>query len=215
MFKPNIIIVDDHDIFRDGLISLISKKNIATVIGEASNGRDFLEILKDKKPNLVLMDISMPVMDGITATEKAILIYPDLNVLALSMFGDEEYYYKMINVGAKGFVLKSAGKDEIIKAIQTVAVGDSYFSNELLRNIIVKFGQKKEKPTAQIEIFTKREQEIIKLMCNGLNANEIAEKLFLSKKTVEGHRTKLFAKTGTKNSVALVIYAIKNHWVKI
>ena len=97
MPKPDIIIVDDHDIFRDGLKSLISLKNIATVVGEASNGVEFLEILQNIKPNIVLMDIAMPLMDGITATEKALAIYPDLNILVLSMFGEEEYYYKMIN----------------------------------------------------------------------------------------------------------------------
>jgi len=215
MLKPSVIIVDDHDLFRDGLSSLISLKKIATIIGEASNGFDFLEMLQHKKPDLVLMDISMPLMDGVEATEKAIAIYPNLNILALSMFGDEEYYYKMINAGAKGFILKSSSKDEIITAIQTVAAGNSYFSNELLRRIILKFGHKSELLVAPKQSFTKRELEIIELMCNGLSASEIAEKLFLSKKTIEGHRTNLFAKTGTKNSVSLVIYVIKNHLVQI
>jgi len=215
MRKPKIIIVDDHDIFRDGLKSLISLKNIASVVGEASNGKEFLEILETNKPDLVLMDISMPVMDGITATEKAISMFPDLNILALSMFSDEEYYYKMINAGAKGFVLKSSGKDEIIRAIQTVSEGTSYFSNELLRRLLIKFGPKNENAQSQMKAFTKREFEIIALMCNGLSAAEIADKLCISKKTVEGHRTRLFAKTGTKNSIALVIYVIKNHLVEI
>ncbi len=215
MHKPSVVIVDDHDLFRDGLSSLISLKKIATVIGEASNGFEFLEILHHKKPDLVLMDISMPLMDGVEATEKAIALHPNLNILALSMFGDEEYYYKMINAGAKGFILKSSGKDEIIKAIQTVAAGNSYFSNELLRRIIVKIGHKTQPLVNPKESFTKRELEIIELMCSGLSASEIAENLFLSKKTIEGHRTNLFAKTGTKNSVALVIYVIKNHLVEI
>ncbi len=215
MQNISIIIVDDHDIFRDGLKSLISLKKIANITGEASNGKEFLELLQNNKPDLVIMDISMPLMDGVTATEKALDIYPDLNVLALSMFGDEEYYLKMINAGAKGFVLKSSGKDEIIKAIHAVAEGNSYFSNELLHSLLVKFSHKKDLQQKNHIQFTKRELEIIELMCNGLAAAEIADKLCLSKKTVEGHRTSLFAKTGTKNSIALVVYLIKNHLVEI
>lgn len=213
----NLIIVDDHDIFRDGLNSLITHKKIANIIGEASNGLDFLKLLEHKKPDLVLMDISMPVMDGIEATQKALEKYPELNILVLSMFGDEEYYYKMINAGAKGFVLKSSGKNELEQAIKTVASGESYFSNELLRRIIANLSDKKvSKPKqAEKEVISHREFDVLQLMCSGLAANEIAEQLFISKKTVEGHRTKLFAKTGTKNSLGLVVYAIKNKIVEI
>ena len=214
MIEPKVIIVDDHDIFRDGLVSLLTLKKIADVIGVASNGKEFLSVLEKEQPDLVLMDISMPVLDGHKATIEAIKMRPTINILVLSMFGDEKYYYKMIDAGAKGFILKSSGKDELIEAIKSVASGNCYFSNELLRNVIVKFGNK-ETTAQETQKFTKRELEVLNLMCSGMSAVEIADKLSLSKKTIEGHRTHLFNKTDTKNSVALVIYAIKNKLVYV
>ena len=114
---PDIIIVDDHLIFRQGLKSLITFENIANVIGEASNGKEFIELLSHLKPDLVLMDIDMPHMNGMEATRKALELIPDLKIIAFTMFGDEEYYYKMIDLGVKGFILKSSGINELEKAI--------------------------------------------------------------------------------------------------
>ena len=139
---PDIIIVDDHLIFRQGLKSLITSENFARVIGEASNGKEFIELLKRLKPDLVLMDIDMPHMNGMEATQKAMELLPELKVIAFTMFSDEEYYYKMIDLGVKGFILKSSGINELEKAIQDVMMGESYFSNELLRKIINNFGRK-------------------------------------------------------------------------
>ena len=134
--KPTVILVDDHLIFQQGL-----KSNIATVIGEAANGKEFIEILSRCKPDLVLMDIDMPHMNGLEATKKAIELVPDIKIIALTMFGDEEYYYQMINLGVKGFILKSTGIGELEKAISDVMSGESYFSNELLRKIIQNFNR--------------------------------------------------------------------------
>ena len=131
--KPTIIIVDDHLIFRQGLKSIITMENIANVIGEASNGLELLVLLTHLKPDLVLMDIDMPHMNGLEATEKALELIPDLKIIAFSMFSDEEYYYKMIDLGVKGFILKTSGINELENAIKNVMLGDSYFSNELLR----------------------------------------------------------------------------------
>lgn len=208
-----IVIVDDHEIFRDGLSSLITLKKMGKVVALASNGKEFLEVLKVVNPDLILMDIAMPEMDGVTATQKAIEKYPKLNILALSMFGDEDYYFKMINAGVKGFLLKSSANDELEQAIQVVSNGGNYFSNELLRKALLRFS--KGNTNTPKEEFTEREIEILTLLCKGLSALEIADELHLSKKTIEGHRTKLFSKTGTKNSVSLVIYAIKNNIIEV
>ncbi len=209
---PKIIIVDDHDIFRDGIKSLLIMENLADVIAEASNGKIFVDLLESYKPDLVLMDIDMPVMNGVEATKKAIEKFPDLNILVLTMFGDEKYYYQMIEAGAKGFLLKSSNKSELEKAIFEVYSGRSYFSNELLRQIIVKIGS--HKPTrsnGKIFItFTERETEIIQLICKGLSTIEIGQQIHLSPKTVENYRTKILQKTKCKNSVQLVVYALKN-----
>ncbi len=214
MKKPDIIIVDDHLIFRQGLKSIITIENVANVIGEASNGIEFIEVLAESKPDLVLMDIAMPLMDGIEATQRALEIMPELKIIALTMFGDEEYYYKMVELGVKGFILKSSGIGEVEKAINDVMSGDCYFSNELLRRIISNFGMKGAKKTLENIGLIAREIEILRQVCQGLTTEEIAQKLFISAKTVKSHRSNLLEKTGCKNSTCLMLFAIKNKLVE-
>jgi len=215
MKKPDIIIVDDHLIFRQGLKTLFTVENIATVIGEASNGIDFLELLTHLKPDLVLMDIDMPQMNGMDATQKAIELMPDLKIIAFTMFGDEDYYYKMVELGVKGFILKSSGIDELEKAINNVMEGDSYFSNEVLRNIIANFGRKNSPKSNEFANLTEREMEVLQNICLGLNNDEIAQKLFISAKTVKSHRSNLLEKTRSKNTPSLILYAVKNKIIEI
>ena len=159
--KPTLIIVDDHLIFQQGLKAMITAENIANVVGEASNGKEFIELLSGCKPDLVLMDIDMPQMNGMEATQKAIELMPDIKIIALTMFGDEEYYYKMIDLGVKGFILKSTGIAEIEKAIKDVMQGESYFSNELLRKIIMNFSRSNEQKKNDNKNLTEREIEVL------------------------------------------------------
>ena len=212
---PTIIIVDDHLIFRQGLKSLITIEQIATVIGEASNGIEFLELLSQHKPDLVLMDIDMPLMNGIEATCKALELMPDLKIIAFTMFGDEEYYYKMIDIGVKGFILKSSGISELEKAIHEVMLGESYFSNELLRKIISNFGRKNSTKNALKSNLTARELEVLQQICRGFNNEVIAQNLFISATTVKSHRSNLLEKTNCKNTPALILFAIKNKLIEL
>jgi DNA-binding NarL/FixJ family response regulator len=208
-----IIITDDHQIFRQGLKSLIVKEEIAEVVAEASNGKEFLDLLTKFHPDLVLMDIGMPEMDGVEATKRALQIDPSLKILVLSNFGDEVHYFNIVQAGAKGFVLKTSGIHELQLAIEKVLSGESYFSNELLRKIIANInhpnvsgsgsGKSDDKPT-------KRELEVLQLVASGLSNEEIADKLNISVTTVKGHRSNLLMKTGTKNTAGLIMYAIKN-----
>ncbi len=209
---PKLIIVDDHDIFRDGVKSILTIDAIANVIAEASNGKEFIELLETNRPNVVLMDIDMPVMGGVEATALATKMYPEINILALTMYGDENYYYQMIEAGVKGFILKSSNKSELKEAIIKVANGGTYFSNELLHKVILKIGQHKpsNNPGEAFVTFTDREEETIKLICKGLSTIEISDKMLLSPKTIENYRTKILQKTGSKNSIQLVLYALKN-----
>lgn len=213
--QPEIFIVDDHLIFRQGLKSIISLEGIATVIGEASNGKEFLELLAHKKPDIVLMDIDMPHMNGIEATQKALELMPDLKIITFTMFGDEEYYYKMIDLGVRGFILKSSGINELEKAINEVMNGESYFSNELLRKIITNFSRRNNQSTSVGNGLTARELEILQQLCLGLNAEEIARKLFISPKTVKTHKSNLLEKTGCKNTPGLILFAIRNKIIEI
>jgi len=213
--KPTLIIVDDHLIFQQGLKAIISAEEIATVIGEASNGKDFIELLSHHKPDLVLMDIDMPQMNGMEATQKALEIMPEIKIIALTMFGDEEYYYKMIDLGVKGFILKSTGINELEKAIHDVMLGESYFSNELLRKIILNFSRKKSETINEYKNLTSREIEILQQICLGYTTDEIAQKLNISPKTVKSHRSNLLEKTACKNTPSLILFAIKNKIIEL
>jgi len=211
-----IFIVDDHSIFREGLSFVLSQIENYTVIGEAENGKVFLNLLDQQEPDIVLMDISMPEMDGIEATEKALKKIPDLKVITLSSYGQESYYYRMIKAGVMGFVEKKAGKSEIKEAIDTVYAGNNYFPQDILRNLIFKISNKGEDNLASSDIeISKREKQVLSLICQGLSNNEIAEKLFISPKTVDNHRTSLLSKTHAKNAAHLVMFAIKNHIIEI
>jgi DNA-binding NarL/FixJ family response regulator len=216
--KTSIIIVDDHSLFREGIKLLIEMEGMGRVIAEAENGSIFLELLANMQPDLVLMDIEMPVMDGLEACTKALEIMPDLKILVLTMLNEKDNYTSMINAGAKGFVLKTAGKQELEKAIKTVTEGESYFSNEILRQIIINAGKQKalhDIPRANDIKLTERELEILSYFCQGLTAGEIALKVFRSIKTIEAHRSTLLEKTNTKNTINLILYAIKNKLVEI
>ena len=211
-----IYIVDDHKLFREGLKLLLSTQNFVQHIYEASNGREFIENMSLVDCDVVLMDIEMPEMNGIEATERALKIKPDLKVIVLSMYGDEQYYYKMVDAGVKGFVLKSSGIERVISAINTVARGENYFSEELLMNILNHMREDgKSEPELVDNEISEREMEILYHVCLGLSNQEIADKLFISKRTVDKHRANLLSKTGCRNTAALVMYAIKNKMVRV
>jgi DNA-binding NarL/FixJ family response regulator len=207
-----IIIVDDHEMFRNGIKLLIEHEHIGQIVGEAKNGIEFLQIIDFTDPDVVLMDIDMPGMNGIDASEKALAKNKNLNILILSMYNDYSHYSKLINIGVKGFISKSSGKAELERGIMAVGNGESYFSSDLLRSIIIELNKSKNQLNinGNIITFTEREEEILQLICQGYNSNEIAEKLFLSSRTIDNYRSKLLHKTCTKNVVGLVIYAIKN-----
>jgi DNA-binding NarL/FixJ family response regulator len=208
----NLIIVDDHSIFRDAIKFVLTQSDKINIIGEAASGYEFLDLIEDTKPDLVLMDIAMPGLDGVETTKEAIRKYPDLKVIALSLYGEEPYYYRMVEAGAQGFVVKDSGSDELLKAIGIVMNGESYFSNHILCNIIKEFPEKEDQTiSAGKEVkLSKRESEILDLICDGLSNSEIADKLGVSRRTVEGHRYDLIAKTGAKSTIQLVLYAMKN-----
>ena len=208
MKNLTIYLVDDHHLFREGLKFLISKLPYVKNIYEASNGQQFLDSLVEIKPDIVLMDIEMPVLDGIHATKKAIDINPDLKVIALSMYSDENYYQSMIDAGARGFLLKNSTFEDVERALHEIYHGNCYFSTEIMNDILKNLNKKKN--IHQNQELTQREIEILFNICKGLSNNEIAEKLFISKRTVDKHRENLLLKTKSKNTANLVVYAIKN-----
>jgi DNA-binding NarL/FixJ family response regulator len=207
--KITVAIVDDHQLFRSGLQFILESEPDIEVVIEASNGKQFLSFLDSIVPNVVLMDINMPEMDGIEASRRAIEKFPDLHILVLSMYSDIDYYNTMIDIGVKGFILKDIENKELGTAIRKIHNGGNYFSQELLLRLI------KNKPDGtQIEL-TKREKEVLELICQGFSNQEISDKLYISQRTVERHRSSLLEKTNSKNSISLVIYSIKNNLIKI
>lgn len=210
--KLKIAIVDDHEMFRSGVKLILSEKENWEIIIEAANGKDFLTQMDAIQPDIVLMDISMPELDGYETAKRALKTNPDLKVIVLSMLSDEEYYYKMIEVGVKGFVLKNSGVDELNRAITEVAKGNNYFAQDLLKKIVLSINNKKIDDKLKLN---EREKEVLSLICNGFTNKEIAEKLFLSVKSIEKYRTCLLAKTNTRNSAHLVMFAILNKLIKI
>lgn len=213
MEKIRIIITDDHQLFRNGLKILLNAFPEFEVTGEASNGEEFLRLIRETCADVALMDINMPEMDGIEATRKALKICPELDIIALSMYGEEEYYYKMVDAGAKGFVLKDSDISEVKEAILTVKKGGSYFSQELLYHVIQKIKHREnESRSANL---SKREKEILLKICEGLSNQEIAENLFISKRTVDKHRANLLGKTSSKNTASLILFAIRHKLIEI
>lgn len=207
-----IIIVDDHSIFREGLKKILGEISGIEVIGEAENGAVLLSLLKKINPDIIFLDIKMPVMDGLETTDQVTKLYPGIKIIILSMFGDEEYLYSLVLKGISGFLLKSANMESIERAIKMVHCGQQYFTPELNGLLAKKIKQfsSKETPT-----FTKKEDLVLHLLCKGYSTEEIAEELHLSKRTVEGFRAKLLQKTGLNSTISLVIYAIRNKLVTI
>lgn len=209
-----IILADDHKLFREGLKVLLSQFSWIKKIIEVENGLEFVDLVKEKKSvDIVFMDIEMPIMDGITATKEGLKYNPDLKIIALSMYGEEDYYTQMINAGAKGFMLKNSGIDDVETAIKTIINGHNYFSPEILESLIKSFGKQEEKE--KTSRLTEREEEVLFLICKGLSNQEIADKLYLSKRTVDKHRENLLSKTQAKNTAGLVIFAVKNNIVEV
>ena len=214
-----IALVDDHAMFREGLNFALSQEDDFEVMNESPNGKEFITFLEENqgnKPDVVIMDINMPVMDGEEATNQALSIHPDLSIITLSMFSDTDYYQKMVAVGVKGFLMKEAGVIELSEAIRAVVNGGTYFSQDLLQRIIMEISNPKVIGSRQKVIdLTRREEEVLEQICKGLDNKEVADRLFISQKTVEGHKTNLMSKTNTKNAINLMLFAIKHNLVNI
>lgn len=203
--KPKVMVVDDHAIFRKGLILSLQGIENLQIIGEAENGRTFLERLPVLQPDLVIMDIKMPEIDGFEAAQKALTLRPGLKILVLTMFDELPFFQRMVDIGVSGFLLKTSDPGELQKAITRVLEGDNYFSPELIRK-----SAEFNAPHKNHDRLSSRELEILQEICKGYSNQEIAEKLNISRRTVDGHRASLLDKTGSKNTAALIIYAVKN-----
>lgn len=213
MSEPiQLLIADDHEIFRDGLALMLSRQKDMNLVGQASDGVELMGLVEAQCPDVVLMDIKMPRMDGIQATKELIKIYPDLHIVALSMFSEENLIVEMLEAGAKGYLLKNADKQEILDAIHSVMENRVYYCRDTsatLASMIVKSNFNPYRKKEVVE-FSERELEIIRLICKQFTAQEMGDNLFLSRRTIEGYRTRILEKMNVKNTAGVVIYALKN-----
>ncbi|UII20455.1 response regulator transcription factor [Fulvivirga ligni] len=212
MEPTKILIVDDHKVVRDGVAMYLENDSNYEIIGMASNGIEAIKAVENNEVDLVIIDINMDEMDGIEATKKIMEIRSDVKVLALTMHNDYQHIKAMMDAGASGYILKSCDDVEMRNAIDTILNDDIYYSSEVGQTVMNNLAKKKTKTrgSAVITPLTPREKEIYKLILQEYSNQEIADKLFISVRTVEVHKRNLLEKTGAKNSTGLVLYAIKN-----
>lgn len=215
MKKIRVAIADDHSIFRKGLLSVIEPNPDMEIVLETDNGAALLEEYPAKRPDICLLDVKMPGMDGITTTQRLLSQYPEARILTLSVYDEDTYVANMFEAGARGYLLKDAEESEILQAIRTVSKGEYYFRESISRNLFRRLYDKKH-PSTQIETpepgsdLSVVDKQVLKLICDEFTNAEIAHELGLSPKTVENYRNRLLGKTGAKNTAGLVTYAIRH-----
>jgi DNA-binding NarL/FixJ family response regulator len=206
-----VVLADDHEIFRDGLKLMLSKFSTVTIAGDASNGRELVQLVDAVKPDIVMTDIKMPLMDGVEATKYITQRHPGIGVIALSMFDEISLIVEMLEAGASGYLVKDCDKTEIKEAIERVYQKEQYYcrhtGNKLMQVMARNAKKQGNKNTAPS--LSDKEKEIIELICQQYTTKEIGEKLFMSPRTVEGYRLKILEKLEAKNTVGIVIAAIK------
>jgi DNA-binding NarL/FixJ family response regulator len=212
-----VVIADDHKIFRDGLKLLFKREKDYELLGEAANGLELVELVESNRPDIILTDIKMPIMDGIAAVKHILGKYPEALVIALSMFDEESLVQEMLEAGAMGYLLKDAQKEEIIEAIELVRSGRQCYSRTFSPKLIRLLASSNYNPFKQRKSIdlTEKEIQIIECMCHELTSKEIADKLELSTRTVEWYRVRIMEKIEAKSATGIIIYAIKHNLVKI
>ncbi len=220
MENINVLLVDDHDVVRAGLRSLLDSEEDMTVIGEAANGAEAIERVDELHPDVVVMDITMPIMDGREATRKISSIFPEVIVLSLTVHEDKQYFFEMLACGAKGYITKQAAGEELIAAIRSVASGHVYLQPALARWLIDDYqrlvqssiSREDRSPDfdpAGLDVLSHREQEVLGLVAEGATTPEIGSRLELSPKTVSRHRERIMNKLNLHSTTELVKFAIK------
>jgi DNA-binding NarL/FixJ family response regulator len=218
MLPIRLLIADDHAIFRDGLRTSVAYTDTITLLAEAKDGEQLVQLVQQYEPDVVLADIKMPTMDGIAATKVIATSYPAVAVVALSMFNEESLIADMLAAGARGYILKSAGRDEIITAIQTVAKGQQYYCNSTTKQLVQLIAKQGFDPASGVmaaPILNPREMEVVRLICADYTSKEIGAMLHQSPRTIEGHRQRIMEKLGVQGTAGIVLYAIKTRLVEV
>ncbi len=217
MPKAKVLLVDDHKVVRQGLKALFANEPDLEIVGEADDGREALALVPELQPDVILMDISMPGLNGIEATRQIIQAYPDVKVIVLSMHANEEYVFQVLRAGASGYVLKQSDSLEVLTAIRAALSGGSFLSPPISRTVIDDYVRRAEarRRDSDLDILTAREREVLQLLAEGLSNREIAAQLNISVKTVETHRSNMMSKLDVSSKTELVKYALRKGWANL
>lgn len=226
MRKIRLLLVDDHEVVRTGLKSFLQTQPGLEVIGEASNGLEAMEKSAELCPDVILMDITMPEMDGLETTRRMAEHCPKSNVLALTVYEDKQYFFEMLAAGAQGYVTKQAAADELVAAIRAVAAGNVYLQPALARWLLDDYRSSSEKTAASLtesvksivpslNVLSQREKQVLELVANGFTTPQIGEQLDLSPKTISRHRERIMNKLNLHTNADLVKFAIRTGLIEI
>lgn len=207
--KLNVYIADDHTLFRKAMVNLLQTFERIGSVKDAENGKDLLNLVRADLPDVVIVDLQMPIMDGVEACEKIVATYPDIKIIVLTMHDSEKYILHMMEMGVHAFLLKNTEPDELEKAIHAV-VDKDFYHNDLVASVLRKNMRDRkggERPVFKVNMLTDREEEILLLICQELTIREIGHKLSISENTARNHRVNIMEKLGVKNTVGLVKYA--------
>lgn len=217
--KIKILLVDDHHLVRTGIANLLSGEPDIEVVGEAANATEMLDLLQQQKPELAILDIALPDMSGIELARQMAREFSAVKVVFLSMYTSEEFVFNAINSGAKGYLPKNTSRSELLEAIRSVAKGDEYFaesiSNTILKSYIKKAKSGNPEQLRNESLLSKREMEVLRLFAQGLTNQEIADKLFISIRTVESHKNHIMQRLELKTTVDLIKFALRNNLVNL
>lgn len=217
--KIRVLIADDHQVVREGLSAILKTKEDIEVIGEARDGVEAVEKAKELKPDVILMDISMPRMNGVEATRRIKLEQPQIGIVVLTMYEEEEYIFDLVKAGATGYMLKNSDSAQIIKAIRSTYQGESMLQPSVATKILSEFSHLSQrpapKPSRNDRALTDREIQVIKLIADGKTNKEIANALTISEKTVKNHVRNIFQKLDVDDRTQAAIIAIKNGWIQL
>jgi DNA-binding NarL/FixJ family response regulator len=213
--KVSILLVDDHRIFTEGLKLLLTTRNDYSVVGACPNGLAMLDFLANHQPDIVLVDINMPVLDGEEAIRRALVLQPNLRIIVLTSEEKSATIERVVHLGVKGFVSKSSCQSELIEAIDTVYEGGIHFSPDIFDLLVASMKHHEKAAKGTLDDFTEREMEIVRLLCEGKTSKEIAQELNINHRTVETHKSKILEKAGVKNTISLVVCAIKNNLLEV
>jgi two-component system, NarL family, response regulator NreC len=211
MSKIRILVADDHGIVRKGLRFLLDRQADMEVVGEASDGREAMRLSEELAPNIVIMDVAMPQLNGIDATSQIIKTNPRIGIIILSMHADESYLVRALSAGAKGYLLKDSAEEDLVRAVQVVAQGRPFFSPKIAQSLLEDYVRALQDRGLQdsYELLTDREREVLQLLAEGKSNKEVATILDLSTYTVETHRTNLMHKLNLHNTAEIVLYAVR------